>query len=208
MLSDKEIKYVKDVYEEIASEFSMTRAYLWGSVKHFIQDQSPNSIGIEIGCGNGKNMLYRDDIEIVGIDFCENLCKIVNNKGKSIVNGNCINLPFRSNIYDFALCIAVIHHLDSYDKRMDAIDEIIRVIIPGAKCIMQVWAVEQPSNSKRSFTIGDNIVIWKGKKGKSYERYYYIFESNELLNMVNKFNVEIIDYFNEVGNWCVIFKKL
>lgn len=38
----------------IASEFSSTRHSPWPSVVKFIEAQSPDSLGVDVGCGNGK----------------------------------------------------------------------------------------------------------------------------------------------------------
>jgi tRNA G46 methylase TrmB len=63
--------HVKDVYDKIANVFSATRLYWWPWVKQYIGTIPTNSIVIDIGCGNGRNMLYENDrINYVGIDNC------------------------------------------------------------------------------------------------------------------------------------------
>ena len=68
---------VKEVYERIASEFNLTRRNEGMALCDEILDNMIiNSNGVEIGCGNGKNMLYRNDINMCGVDFCNNFIDI------------------------------------------------------------------------------------------------------------------------------------
>ena len=56
--SDIEMKYVLNVYDNIADHFSKTRNTVWNAVKDFLESLPDNQNGIEIGFGNGKNMHY------------------------------------------------------------------------------------------------------------------------------------------------------
>ena len=75
--------YVHNIYSKISSEFDITRKYHWKSIKSFLTRLSPISKGIDIGCGNGRNMLFREDLDLVGIDKCPELVEICKNKGLS-----------------------------------------------------------------------------------------------------------------------------
>ena len=46
-------------------------------------------------------------------------------------------------IKDFAICIAVIHHFSSHERRLEACNELLRIVIPGGKVLIFVWAFEQ-----------------------------------------------------------------
>ena len=56
---------VKDVYNKIANEFNNTRYRPWTFVENFLYNIPKNSIIGDIGCGNGKNMLYRKIVLIL-----------------------------------------------------------------------------------------------------------------------------------------------
>jgi len=55
---------VINVYDVIADNFSDTRRTVWNGVKDFLDSQERGSIGFEAGMGNGKNMLYRNDLSL------------------------------------------------------------------------------------------------------------------------------------------------
>ena len=72
--------HVKDVYDAIATDFSRTRTRIWNHVQKFLDNIPDNSKCIDIGCGNGKNMMYANNrLDFTGIDNCENFVKICRN---------------------------------------------------------------------------------------------------------------------------------
>lgn len=201
---------IKQVYEEIADDFDQTRQYIWGGIKSFLDNCPSNSKILEIGCGNGKNMLYRKDLNFKGIDICEKFIEICQNKNLDVSLGNTLNLNFKDNTFDFTFSVAVIHHLDNKNDRIKAIQEHIRVTKPKGHIFIQVWAMKQPDKSKRKFNSNDEMVPWiKRSDGKTVYRYYHIYDDYELADDIkNIYNVKIIKYFYEFGNWIIILEKI
>ena len=199
---------VKDVYNKIAKEFSNTRYRPWTCVESFLDNVEVGCKIGDIGCGNGKNMKYRVDCENYGCDFSEELVKICKEDKLNVKYGDILSVPFEDKQFDYTICIAVIHHLSTPEKRKKAIDEVIRVTKKGGRILLLVWALEQPEDSRRKFEKQDNMVTWKSKKGDLMgERYYYVFKKDELENLIND-SVTIVESFYELGNWGVILEKL
>ena len=208
-----EKRYVQDVYNNIASHFSNTRAYQWPAIKKFIDSLDQNSLIADIGCGNGKNMVSPKH-QFVGLDFSEELAKICrsreenqnNNKHKNeAIVGNNLQLPLRSNIFDCTISIAVIHHLSSPESRKKCIDELVRITRKNGFIFIQVWAFEG-----KKYTDQDAYVDWKLQKtNKVYKRYYHLFTKNELEKMViTNRDIVIEKRYEERGNYIVILRKL
>ena len=198
---------VKDVYNKIAKEFSNTRYRPWTCVESFLDNVEVGCKIGDIGCGNGKNMKYRVDCENYGCDFSEELVKICKEDKLNVKYGDILSVPFEDKQFDYTICIAVIHHLSTPEKRKKAIDEVIRVTKKGGRILLLVWALEQPEDSRRKFEKQDNMVTWKSKKGDLMgERYYYVFKKDELENLIND-SVTIVKSFYELGNWGVILEK-
>lgn len=203
-----EDKNVKDVYNHIAKEFDNTRYRPWSCVEEFLDNVPEQSVIGDIGCGNGKNMLYRSDCYNYGCDFSSELVKICLDKNLNVIEGDILNIPFEDNQFDYTICIAVIHHLSTEDKRKKAIDELKRVTKKEGKILILVWAYEQESNSRRKFTKQENFVDWKDKKGNLLgKRYYYVFKKNELETLVNN-PKSIQKSFYEKSNWGIIINNL
>ena len=205
-----EKRFVHDTYQKIAKEFSNTRTYIWPTVKQFLDSIESFSVILEVGCGNGKNLDYRTDCFNLGLDLCSEFCKITKNKNIETMIANNISIPFKSNSIDILLSIAVIHHLSSLENRLKALNEMIRILKPNGKMMIQVWAYEQHKESKRKFVIGDNYVEFNNKNGDiSEKRYYHIFTGKSFNDLILKLNNVVIEKtFLEKGNWISILKKI
>ncbi|XP_077302741.1 tRNA (carboxymethyluridine(34)-5-O)-methyltransferase alkbh8 [Arctopsyche grandis] len=155
-----EKQHVHQVYDEIASHFDDTRIKIWPCVEKFVQILPMGSLLVDIGCGNGKNLHIRNDIEQIGIEYSKALAEIAawkkifeNNAEeavndniislKQVVQGNCLYLPLRSGCADAAISIAVFHHLANEERRRSAICELIRILRPGGVALISVWARDQ-----------------------------------------------------------------
>ncbi len=212
-MSSIEEKHVYEVYSNISAHFSDTRFCVWDFVKKFLDTKTLDMKGIDIGCGNGKNMCYNNNLKIDGYDNCHNFVKICNDKGLNAKLGNCLCLPCQPNTYDFAMAIAVYHHMASDEHRKTAIREMIRTLKPGGKGLFSVWSVENQAGEKivRNFVAGDNYVQWMRKKdSKIFKRYYYVYTNEMIVFLMAKFRDRIknINITNERGNWVVEFEKI
>ena len=199
--------YVKNVYNKIASEFDTTRYRPWTCVEEFLNTIPKGSIIGDIGCGNGKNMLYRKDCLNYGCDFSESLVNICLQKNLNVICGDILDIPYKNDSFDYTICIAVLHHLSTIEKRKKAIEELERVTKKGGKILVLVWAFEQEEDSRRKFTTQENFVDWRDKQQNLLgKRYYYVFQKNELESLVDEKKVE--KSFYEKGNWGIVFKRV
>lgn len=197
-------------YEQIADEFSSTRAYIWKCVKQFLDKSPPNATMLEIGCGNGKNMEYarQRQLQIVGIDLSQRFVEICTNKQLDVRKADATNLPFPNSRFAYVMCIAMFHHLLSDDDRNKSFREILRILKPGGKGILTCWAVEQPKDSNVKFQPGINEVPWKGRKQVNRMRYYYAYTEQMFRSYFDSFQeIGIDEIYNEQGNWILLFTK-
>ena len=217
--SDIEQKSVIDVYDTIFESFADTRYNVWNAVKIFLDKQVKDTYGLEIGCGNGKNMRYAIDIglKMAGIDTCRSFVDMCRKKYKlDVCVSNAIQQIYVDELFDFAISIAVFHHLSTEDHRIKVLQNMINVLKSKGSGLVTVWAVEQDSDSKRNFVPGDNMVTWykpyyvnNVKKYTQYDRYYYVFNKQMFLDYINTFRdqIEVNRIYNEKGNWICDFTK-
>ena len=217
-----------DTYNHIAYEFAETRAYVWQCVKDFTDlinlSNLPNlsnlfkldkAFILEIGCGNGKNIEYLIknineiyNFSVIGIDNCESFIEICNKKKLTTILCNSSLLPFQNNSFDFILCIAMFHHLLTIEEQNETFREILRVMKNNSYGILTCWSTIQPEKSNFKFIEGINIVPWKGRKNVNKIRYYFVYSEKMFRDYFESFSeITIIDIYNEVGNWILIFKK-
>jgi len=200
---------IENVYDKIAIHFNNTRHRIWGSVKKFMTALEPHSKVLEIGCGNGKNMLYRNDLNIVGCDISQAQVDICLKKGLQVVKSNMTSLPF-TELFDNIICIATYHHLDNDDDRKKALYELYRVLKTGGKVLLTVWAMEQDEESSFRFHNSDEMVPWKSRDdGITYERYYHIYKEGQLIEEISRLCplFIVVDLVWELGNWVVVLTK-
>lgn len=200
----------KEIYNEIAPKFDTSRVRIWPCVKKFLDSFLPSSLILDVGCGNGKNMLYRTDLNFNGIDFSIKLVEICKNKKLNVIEASMTNIPFNNNYFDGVIVVASYHHLSNDDERKQTLDEIYRVVKPGGRILMVVWAIEQPEDSKFHFTKSDELVKWYSVESKiTYNRYYHIYSKGELVKEINKLKPEFfIEYeYLEKGNWIISLRK-
>ena len=76
-INEFEQHYVKHVYNIIADDFNRTRYSYWDYVHKFILSLKSFSSMLDLGCGNGKYLSIRQDLNLYALDNCENLIQIV-----------------------------------------------------------------------------------------------------------------------------------
>ena len=199
---------VEKIYNKIAKDFDRTRYKVWNRVATFLDSLEPNTRVLEVGCGNGKNMLYRNDLQMSGIDISDEQVSICKEKGLDVEKSNMTKLSFSNSEFDSIICIATYHHLDNDEERAQALKEIYRVLKKSGRVMICVWAMEQPSNTKHRFTKSDELVSWK-IDNETYYRYYHIYKEKELEEEIRslcpEFTTESVFY--HCGNWYIVLSK-
>jgi ubiquinone/menaquinone biosynthesis C-methylase UbiE len=195
-----------DFYETHSAEFSKSRYAVWPQVRSFLEALPTGSKVLEIGCGNGKNMMVRKDLEFTGVEPSSALCVICEKRGLSVVQADAQLLPFKDETFDAVIMIAVLHHLKP-DKHGQALFEIQRVLQHGGKALLTNWAVEQPDESRRKFTPGLNMVTWKGKESAPLP--YWVMNKAMACDFMYELpsQLECTDLELVAGNWSFILSK-
>jgi SAM-dependent methyltransferase len=198
---------VEQVYNKIATEFDKTRVSIWTNVKNFLDGISVGSSVLDIGCGNGKNMLYRNDVQFEGIDISEEQVRICREKGLSVYVSSMCSLPYMDNMFDNAICVATYHHLDNDTDRRKALHEMYRCLQSGGKALITVWAIGK--DGKRKFTKRDELVEWKSKDGNIYHRYYHMYDKGDLEEEISRLEPRFkhIEIGFEANNWWIVLEK-
>ncbi|XP_043337131.1 alkylated DNA repair protein alkB homolog 8 isoform X1 [Cervus canadensis] len=159
--SDKEAlqleqDYVHRVYEEIARHFSSTRHTPWPHIVEFLKALPSGSLVADIGCGNGKYLGINKELYMIGCDHSQNLVDICREKQYQAFVCDALAVPIRSGSCDACISIAVIHHFATAERRVAALQELVRLLRPGGKALIYVWAMEQEYNKKKSKYLREN----------------------------------------------------
>ncbi len=199
---------ISTVYNNIATDFSNTRYKIWFSIAKFIDTFKETDLNADIGCGNGKNMIYKP-LKFKGMDICDEFIRICKERNLDVIKGNILDIPYETEMFDNVLCIAVVHHLSSKEERIKAIKELFRICKDGGKIMIYIWAFDQPTESKRHFKTQDEMVPYKKINGEVYYRYYHLYKEGELEEEVTLGGIQFksMESGYERGNYYVIIEK-
>lgn len=76
----------------------------------------------------------------------------------AVAVADCMSVPFRTSSCDAAICIAVLHHISTRERRLRCIEELVRIVKPGGLVNVQAWAMDQEEGSRRKFAANDVFV--------------------------------------------------
>ncbi|XP_019571263.2 tRNA (carboxymethyluridine(34)-5-O)-methyltransferase ALKBH8 isoform X1 [Rhinolophus sinicus] len=156
--SQLEQEYVHRVYEEIAGHFSSTRHTPWPHIVEFLKALPSGSLVADIGCGNGKYLGINKELYMIGCDRSQNLVDICRERQFQAFVCDALAVPIRSGACDACISIAVIHHFATAERRMAALQELVRLLRPGGKALIYVWAMEQEYKKKKSKYLRENRI--------------------------------------------------
>lgn len=120
----------------------------------------------DIGCGNGKYFGVRQDLAVLASDRSAALVQVAQRRVLSpppgqpqmtaadvfIADG--MALPYRLGSCDAVLCIAVLHHISSPERRITFLKRLRDVLVIGGRALVTVWATEQekPASTVHKWT--------------------------------------------------------
>ncbi|XP_053729015.1 alkylated DNA repair protein alkB homolog 8 isoform X1 [Synchiropus splendidus] len=145
-----EEEYVHRVYDAIASHFSSTRHSPWPRVCHFLTSLPAGSVLADVGCGNGKYLGVNPEVIAIGSDRSSTLVHICAERGFQAFVSDALRVPLRTASCDACISIAVIHHFSTPERRLAAVTELVRLLRPGGRALIYVWAFEQEFNKQKS----------------------------------------------------------
>ncbi|CCU97686.1 unnamed protein product [Malassezia sympodialis ATCC 42132] len=133
------------------------------------------SVGVDLGCGNGKYLFLRSVLGDAAQDSAaSSLVTLGSDRCAPLISAAQRNFPSfdmqRLHEKDYALSIATIHHFSTPERRMKSIQELIRLIQPvdddsptpmpvptvpdrpgRGRFMVYVWAFEQRGGGRRLF---------------------------------------------------------
>ncbi|KAG5358174.1 tRNA (carboxymethyluridine(34)-5-O)-methyltransferase [Yarrowia sp. B02] len=211
---DNEQQHVHEVYNQIASHFSNTRYKPWPIVEQFLNGQPDYSVGVDVGCGNGKYMGVNKKLFVVGSDRSDELAKLAHelDTSREVIVCDAIENAHPKGRFDFAISIAVIHHFSTPERRREATRAILETLRPKGRALIYVWALEQKT-SRRGWHEGmdqDVMVPWVKKVDGVEEvkyRYYHLYREGEVTGDVEAVGGRVVETGYEKDNWWVVAER-
>ncbi len=153
---------------------------------------------LNLGCGHGPDFLpFAGRFELYGADFSAGMLKMAQQYARkyrfaaSFARADIRHLPYPDGFFNFAMAVAVIHHIDNAADRLQALAELKRVLAPGGEAFITAWNYWQPH-----FWFGRRDVLVPWHQGNEVlQRYYHLFSYNELIHLARKVGFEVIRAF-------------
>ncbi len=191
----------QDTYNEIASSWYNYRHHsrYQGELEDMARRWRQGKL-LNVGCAHGPDFLpFKESFELYGVDYSKEMLKLaqkfaVKNQYKvNLEEADACKLPYANDFFDFAISVAVYHHIEDKEGRLQALKELYRVLKLGGEAFITVWNRWQPQHwlRKKNF-----MLPWNTKEKKFY-RYYYLFSYGELEKLMYQAGFEVVKSFPE-----------
>lgn len=188
-----EIEKQEEVWNKISNKWNKYRKKPVKPAFEFLKNKKGKIL--DLGCGSGRNFIKSDDKTIYGVDFSKEMLKFANkNAQKNKINvklthASAEKLPFQDNFFDNSLYIATLHCIETHEKRKKSLQELFRVLKKGGKALIIVWSRNQKRIKNKP---KETLIPWTVDE-KKYSRYYYIYEQDELKQLLKKVGFKVIE---------------
>jgi len=196
----------QEIWNKLSNPWSKNRQEKIPRIKKFLKGKKGKIL--DLGCGSGRNFYKIKYTKFYGVDFSKEMIKLAkvyakeNKISAELKTAEAYKTGFKDNFFDSAIFNAVLHCIDSKEKRKKSVEELFRVLKPNSYAVVSVWSrnykklKDKPQECKISWTFN----------GKKYERYTYIFSKKELEDLFKNAGFKIIKS-TEDNNIVLIVKK-
>lgn len=211
----------KKTYNTISRNWETKRKYSWEPVKEFITEieEKENKVLIDIGCGTGRHLELAEKKgfkknHCIGLDYSEGQLEVTAEKGFTTIHCDMTNLLVDSKSVDFILCIATHHHLLNREEQLKALQEMERILKDDGRVLLSNWfpseefIEEQVEKGKFEFINESLVKVKYHFDGKIYDRYYYLFDEEEIEELCEEAGFQVEDSEINKGNLYLNLVKL
>ena len=196
------LKKVPSDYNQVSKTFSNSRNKPWAEFDLYSNSCFEGANVLDMGCGNGRLYfsLKSKGVNYIGLDNSVGLLDQAENnlinEDVDLIIGDFTNIPLKDSSLDRIFAVASFHHLPGKDKRLDALNEMQRVLKKDGVLFISVWNLFQPKYLKEvlksllrlhKFDFGDTFIKLGGVK-----RYYHAFTTFEFKSLIKKSNFELV----------------
>ena len=223
----KLLNLVKNNYNDIADSFDQTRKKpLWPELNKLAGEVQEGESVMDVGCGNGR-LLYGlpDKTDYVGVDFSQELVHKAqhNFPDHKFREGDILELSKIEEVgFDHVFCVAVLHHIPSFDLRVQALQQLKNKVKKDGRIVVTVWNLWTRADfrklilryfllklfKKNNMDFGDIIFEWKGEEKDQIvkKRYYHAFTKRELKKLVRRSGLRLRELKKDKYNYYLILE--
>ena len=203
----------QEIWDKISKKWYEYRKVKDREVTEFLKNKKGKLL--DVGCGSGRNFVKKASLQIYGVDFSGKMLEFAKGEAKKrgikviLEKSRTEKLPFEDKFFDYVICVAVLHCVDTDKKRKDSLKEIYRVLKVGGEALISVWGPNSPRINKiklvKTGKKKEFFVPWT-LDGEKYGRYTYLFDKMELNKILKDVGFKILS-FEEDRNLSFVVKK-
>ena len=212
---------IRDVFNQIAPGwYNFRHRSIFGAELEALVPRWQQGRLLNIGCAHGPDFLpLQKSFELHGVDFSIEMVKLAQKYSRkykfmvSLVEADVRHLPYNDESFDWAIAVATYHHMESKEDKLEALQELWRVLKRDGEAFITVWNRWQP---RFWFRHKNLLVPWR-TRNKTLYRSYYLFSYPELEKLVKDAGFEVLKSFPEntyhfpikafSRNICLLVKK-
>jgi len=225
-LEDKLKRMVVDTYTQIAEHFDKTRHQPWPATINFVKTIRPGSTVADLGCGNGRDSVYlaQKGFRVLAVDATPAMLKVARRRAAAagvsrrirFIPGDVSILPLEDEVAHAAIYVATLQHLPSESTRSESVRELHRVLKPGGKALIGVWAREQErflshleaAQGNPDLGHGDILYPWhRQPDGTIFHRYLHLYDREELDHLIARSPLHLVKAWDQGGNHYALVRK-
>jgi ubiquinone/menaquinone biosynthesis C-methylase UbiE len=203
----------EEVWDAIGKHWKEFRREVSPTVEKFLSGKSGKIL--DVGCGSGRNLLCKEagsgvqvtgELKWYGIDFSSEMVRFAKERGYfEVLKGDVSELPYEDSFFDYVLFYAVLHCIDSEEKRKKSLKEIYRVLKRGGKVLISSWGRKSPRLKNKG---KECFIPWSSRdEGEKIERYTYVYDLEELRKLVEEVGFEVLECWEERNVNLILRKK-
>jgi len=191
-----DVKKLKDTYNKIAKDYTKDHAEdTWDDdfIEYFSQELPRGAKVLDLGCGPGTDSVKlakkNKDFKIYGLDLSDELLKIASEQlpKANFLQGDMLQkFPYEDNFFDGVFAKASLVHIPKTEIGK-VLEEMIRVAKKNG--ILHI-AVKRGEGEQE---------VRENDYGYKYERFFSYWQSEEIKEVFNKYNLTLFKYDEKVN---------
>jgi 2-polyprenyl-3-methyl-5-hydroxy-6-metoxy-1,4-benzoquinol methylase len=222
---DRLLALNREFYATFADQFSGSRTLSDPALTSILPYIAPRAKVLDVGCGNGRLAALLDGerpgATYVGVDAVPELIAVAREQAEGltsvstefhvadIVQPNW-SLSIDSLLIDTIVCLAVLHHIPSYDLRLQVVREIKNLVGSGGTVLLSTWQFLDNERMRRKIVDwseagiaaealepGDYLLDWK--RGGRGLRYCHLVDEAEVERLASGSGLRVCETFRAGG---------
>jgi ubiquinone/menaquinone biosynthesis C-methylase UbiE len=195
----------KKVWNKIAPDWHKLKVKPEERVLDFLKNQKGNIV--DFGSGSGRNLInLKTKGKMYLVDFSKEMINFAKERAKEnkvdaeFFVASLTKTKFEDSFFDAGIFIAALHCIPHPARRDKAVKELFRILKPGAEVFVSVWNKDSSWFRNKP---KEKYIAWKDKG----DRYYYLYDADEVYELFKKWGFEIRKKFNPERNIMFIARK-